>query len=99
MNSQELETAVRVGAPLIVLVLADCSYSLIHHSQRNKKLPNYGVDFNPIDSLKTAQACGVPALRVTDGATLAGAVKEAVAGNQSLVVEVPIELDAYQGLV
>ena len=99
MNSQELETAVRVGAPIIVLVLADSSYSLIHHSQLDKKLPNYGVDFNPIDSVKIAEACGVKGLRARDAATLAEAVMEAIAGDQSLVVEVPVEIDAYQGLV
>src|SRR5262249_55605234 len=39
MNAQELETAARVGAPFIAIVLEDGSYSLIKISQASKKLP------------------------------------------------------------
>lgn len=99
MNSQELETAERVGAPIIVLVLADRSYSLIHHSQKSKQLPNYGVDFNPIDSILIAEACGVEGVRVESRTELAHAVKVAAAHNRSLVVEVSVDLSAYNGLV
>ena len=38
MNAQELETAERVGAPFITVVLEDGSYSLIKLSQAGKKL-------------------------------------------------------------
>lgn len=99
MNSQELETAVRYDAPLVVVVLADASYSLIHHSQQNKGLPNYGVDFDPIDSVGTAEACGVAALRVESGLELATAVEEALMQQTSLVVEVPVTIEAYAKLV
>src|SRR3954452_9160233 len=45
MNAQELETAERVGAPFITVVLEDDSYSLIKLSQQGKQLPPYRVDF------------------------------------------------------
>lgn len=99
MNSQELETALRVGAQLVVLVLADRSYSLIHHSQQNKGLPNYGVDFNPIDSVLTAQACGMEGVRIENAEDLADAVRAALVEERSLLVEVPVEVDAYSDLV
>jgi acetolactate synthase-1/2/3 large subunit len=99
MNSQELETALRVGAQLVVLVLVDRSYSLIHHSQQNKGLPNYSVDFNPIDSVLTAQACGMEGLRIENAEDLADAVRAALVEERSLVVEVPIEIEAYSSLV
>ena len=38
MNAQELETAERVGAPFVTVVLEDRSYSLIKLSQEGKKL-------------------------------------------------------------
>lgn len=99
MNSQELETARRLGARVITVVLADASYSLIRHGQAGRGLPNYGVDFTPIDSVLTAQACGVEAIRATTAAEITSAVQEAAATNQSLLVEVPIDPDAWHGLV
>lgn len=99
MNSQELETAQRAGAAVIVLVIADRSYSLIHHSQKSKGLPNYGVDFTPIDSVLTARACGVDGVRVETARELAAAVSGAVAWQRSLIVEVPVDVAAYGPLV
>jgi acetolactate synthase-1/2/3 large subunit len=99
MNSQELETARRLGAPVITVVLADASYSLIRHGQAGRGLPNYGVDFTPIDSVLTARACGVNGLRATTPAEITKAVRSAVAANEALVVEVPVDAEAWRGLV
>jgi len=59
MNAQELETAERVGARFITVVLEDDSYSLIKLSQEGKALEPYRTDFGPIDTVKMAEACGV----------------------------------------
>lgn len=99
MNFQELETMVRLGTPVIIVVLADESYSLIQISQQNKKLTRYGVNFNPIDSIKVAEACGVKGVRVTTAGALISAVKEAMSENKSMVIEVPISVTGYQGIV
>ncbi|MBI4421682.1 MAG: thiamine pyrophosphate-binding protein [Gemmatimonadetes bacterium] len=98
MNSQELETAERVGAPLITLVLADGSYSLIKLVQEGRKLEPYRMDFNPIDSVKVAEACGVRGLRTADPEVMAAAVRDAVQRNQSLVAEVPVNYTDYRRL-
>jgi acetolactate synthase-1/2/3 large subunit len=99
MNSQELETAERIGAPVIVVVLADNSYSLIRHSQVGRGLPNYGVDFGPIDSVALARACGVDGVRATTTEEISSVVREAMTANRSLVVEVPVDPEAWRGLV
>jgi acetolactate synthase-1/2/3 large subunit len=96
MNAQELESAERVGAPFITVVLEDGSYSLIKLSQENKKLDPYRVDFNPIDTIKMAESCGVEALRTTNPDELASAAKRAVATRRSLVVAVPVEYSDYR---
>ena len=74
MNAQELETAERVGAPFITVVLEDNSYSLIKLAQENRKLEPYRMDFNPIDNVKMAEACGVEALRTRHPDEIASAV-------------------------
>jgi acetolactate synthase-1/2/3 large subunit len=96
MNAQELETAERVGAPFITVVLEDCSYSLIKLSQENKKLEPYRMDFNPIDNVKMAEACGVEGIRTANADEMASAVKRAVAQNKSLVVAVPVHYSDYR---
>jgi len=96
MNAQELETADRVGAPFITVVLEDQSYSLIKLSQENKKLEPYRMDFNPIDTVKMAEACGVKAIRSSNADQIGSAVRAAVSGNTSLVIGIPIHYADYR---
>ena len=98
MNAQELETAERVGAPFVTVVLEDSSYSLIKLSQEGKKLEPYRVDFTPIDTVKMAEACGVNALRTSNPDELATAAKRAVERRRSLVVGVPVSYADYRRL-
>src|SRR5688500_8365501 len=90
MNAQELETAERVGAPFVTIVLEDGSYSLIKLAQENRKLEPYRMDFRPIDTVKMAEACGVEAVRTSSPDQLSSAVKRAIDKKKSLVVGVPI---------
>lgn len=96
MNAQELETAERVGAPFITVVLEDGSYSLIKLAQENRKLPRHRMDFTPIDTVKMAEACGVQALRTTNPDELGAAVRRAAAENRSLVAGVPVNYADYK---
>jgi acetolactate synthase I/II/III large subunit len=96
MNAQELETAERVGAPFITIVLEDHSYSLIKLAQENRKLEPYRMDFNPIDNVKMAEACGVAAIRTSNPDELGSAVKRAVEQGKSLVVAVPVHYGDYR---
>jgi acetolactate synthase-1/2/3 large subunit len=98
MNAQELETAKRVGAPFITIVLEDGSYSLIKISQANKKLPPYRTDFGPIDTVKMAEACGVGGLRTASPDELAAEAKHAVDERRSLVIAVPVDADDYTAM-
>ena len=98
MNAQELETAERVGAPFITIVLEDGSYSLIKISQAKKKLEPYGTEFRPIDTVKMAEACGVASLRTCNPDELASAARQAVDRRQSLVIAVPVNDADYPRL-
>jgi acetolactate synthase I/II/III large subunit len=98
MNAQELETAARVGAPFVTVVLEDRSYSLIKLSQEGKQLPSYRTDFSPIDTVKMAEACGVEGVRTTDPKELAAAARAAIARRRNLVIAVPIAYADYRRL-
>jgi acetolactate synthase-1/2/3 large subunit len=98
MNAQELETAQRVGAPFVSVVLEDASYSLIKLSQEGKKLEPYRVDFGRIDTVTMAEACGVEGLRTSNPDELATATKRAVERRRSLVIAVPVSYADYRRL-
>ncbi len=98
MFSQELETAKRYGVQVNALVLADGSYSLIRMGQASRGLPQYGVDFAPIDSVATAESCGIRGLRAESLDEAVPAMGDAIAQGESLVVEVPIDPASYKEL-
>jgi acetolactate synthase-1/2/3 large subunit len=98
MNAQELETAERVGAPFVTVVLEDCSYSLIKLAQEGRHLDRYRTDFTPIDTVKMAEACGVQGLRTSNPDELAAATRHAVERGVSLVVGVPVSYEDYRPL-
>jgi acetolactate synthase-1/2/3 large subunit len=98
MNAQELETAERIGAPFVTIVLEDGSYSLIKLAQENRKLEPYRMDFCPIDNVKMAEACGVEGLRTSNPDELATAVRRAIERGTSLVAAVPVHYADYRKL-
>ena len=58
MNSQELETAVRLGLNLVVLVLQDDAYGMIRWKQAVDELVDFGMTFGNPDFVAYAQAYG-----------------------------------------
>ncbi len=58
MNSQELETAVRIGLDLVVLILNDNAYGMIKWKQAHMNFENYGLDFKNPCFVKYAEAYG-----------------------------------------
>ncbi|MBO0701537.1 MAG: thiamine pyrophosphate-binding protein, partial [Candidatus Dormibacteraeota bacterium] len=99
MNSQELETARRAGAPILVAVLADRSLSMIRLAQRRRGLAPYGVDFEPIDNVLVARACGVAGCRVESEDDLAVAAGEALRRGGPTVIEIPVDVEDYVPII
>lgn len=58
MNSQELETAVRMGLDLVVIILNDSSYGMIKWKQKGEGFADYGLDFNNPDLVQYANSFG-----------------------------------------
>ncbi|MFK5969584.1 MAG: acetolactate synthase large subunit [Candidatus Marithrix sp.] len=58
MNSQELETAVRLSLNLIVIILNDKAYGMIKWKQEGMGFENFGLDYNNPDFVKYAESYG-----------------------------------------
>ncbi len=65
MNSQELETAKRLGLDLVVIILNDNGYGMIKWKQQDAGFHDYGLDFNNPDFIQYAQSYGAFGHRVT----------------------------------
>ena len=63
MNSQEIETAVRLKLDLVVLLLRDNAYGMIKWKQANMQFANYGMDMGNPDFVKYAESYGAKGWR------------------------------------
>ncbi len=91
MNSQELETATRVGAAVTVVVWRDDGYGLIDWKQRNEFGRPFGVDFGNPDFVAFAQSFGIAGFRVASAADLYPTLMRALDVPGPSLVEVPID--------
>jgi acetolactate synthase-1/2/3 large subunit len=66
MNSQELETAVRLKLNLVVLVIEDNAYGMIRWKQAVDEFPDFGMTFGNPDFVRYAQSYGAKGTRVDD---------------------------------
>jgi len=64
MNSQEMETAVRLKMNLVVLLLRDNAYGMIRWKQSNMGFDDYGLEFGNPDFVKYAESYGAHGYRV-----------------------------------
>lgn len=64
MNSQEIETAVRLRLNLVVLILNDSSYGMIRWKQEGMGLEDYGLEFKNPDFIMYANSYGAHGHRV-----------------------------------
>lgn len=63
MNSQEMETAVRLGLDLTVIILNDNAYGMIKWKQAGMGLTNFGLDLGNPDFVKYAESYGAKGYR------------------------------------
>ncbi|WP_038366760.1 acetolactate synthase large subunit [Bosea sp. UNC402CLCol] len=91
MNSQEMETAVRLGLDLVVLVLNDGAYGMIRWKQAVDKFPDYGMTFGNPDFVRYAEAYGAKGSRVTSAEALVPTLEAAFKGGGVHLVDCPID--------
>ncbi|MFM5915591.1 MAG: acetolactate synthase large subunit [Chakrabartia godavariana] len=70
MNSQEMETAVRLGLNITVLILNDSSYGMIRWKQANMGFSDWGLTYGNPDFVKYAESYGAFGHRVESAAHL-----------------------------
>ena len=91
MNSQELETAVRLKLNLVVTVLNDNSFGMIRWKQTQAGFQDWGLEFANPDFVKYAQCYGATGHRVESAEGLTETLEKAFNDGGVHLVEVPMD--------
>jgi acetolactate synthase I/II/III large subunit len=91
MNSQEMETAVRLGLNLVVVILEDSAYGMIRWKQAVDKFPDWGLTFGNPDFVKYAQSYGAHGWRIEKADDLVSTLDDAFKDGGVHLVTVPID--------
>jgi len=91
MNSQEVETAVRLGLNLVVVILNDSAYGMIRWKQSVDGFADFGMSFGNPDFVRYAEAYGAKGSRVGAAGELGPTLEAAFAGGGVHLVDIPID--------
>ncbi|UAA38363.1 acetolactate synthase large subunit [Paraneptunicella aestuarii] len=91
MNSQELETAVRLNLHIVVVILRDDAYGMIKWKQANMDFPNFGLDYGNPDFVKYAQSYGANGWRIESAEELLPKVQACLNEPGVHVIDVPVD--------
>jgi len=91
MNSQEVETAVRLRLDLVVIIIEDHAYGMIRWKQAVDGFSDFGMTFGNPDFVRYAQAYGAQGSRVERIDDLKPTLERAFAAGGVHLVTVPID--------
>ena len=91
MTMAEIETAVREGVRVVVLVFDNQRYGMIRVHQDQREAVAVATELGPIDFAAVARACGARGVRVDDDAAFEPALRQALAGTGPTVIHLPID--------
>lgn len=91
MNVQELETAVRLGLSLVVLIWNDSGYGLIRWKQEREFGRSAFVEFNNPDFVKLAESFGAVGVRIESADALLPALQQALKHSGVTVIDCPVD--------
>jgi len=91
MNSQELETAVRMGLDLVVIVLTDNAYGMIKWKQEGMGFDNFGLDFNNPDLVQYANSFGAIGHKPDSYDSFVDSLSSSLNGKGVHVIDLPVD--------
>jgi len=91
MNSQELETAVRLGLNLVVLILRDDAYGMIRWKQKAMGFGDYALAYGNPDFVQYARSYGARGHRIEAAADLVPCLHSCLQEPGVHVIDVPVD--------
>ncbi len=96
MNSQEVETSVRLGLNLVILVFNDSSYGMIRWKQSHAGFDDWGLEFGNPDFVKYAESYGASGHRVESAEDLVPTFEKAFEAGGVHLVDLPVDYSENQ---
>jgi acetolactate synthase-1/2/3 large subunit len=93
MNSQELETAVRIGLDLVVIIIRDDGFGMIKWKQDSMGLSSYGLDFKNPDFVLYARAYGAQGVRIERTEDFLPTLERCLSQKGVHVIDVPVDYE------
>jgi acetolactate synthase-1/2/3 large subunit len=91
MNSQEIETAVRLKMNLVVLILRDGAYGMIKWKQAAMQFPDFGLDYGNPDFVKYAESYGAIGHRVEAAEELLPLLENCYLASGVHIIDCPVD--------
>ena len=91
MNSQEIETALRIGVAVVILVWNDSKYGLIKWHQDRRFGRETQIEFNNPDFVKYAESFGAKGYRVESASQLLPTLQQAIADDTVVLIDCPVD--------
>lgn len=91
MTGADIETAVRLNVPIVILLWRDEGYGLIEWHQMKKFDRPAHIDFGNPDFLKFAESFGMEGMRVDRAEDLKPALEKAVAMKRPVLIDCPVD--------
>ncbi len=91
MNIQEIETAVRLNIPIIVLIWNDQEYGLIKWKQMNQFGRESHIRFSNPDFVKLAEAFGAKGYKIEQTEDLLPTLQQAIEDNCVVLIDCPVD--------
>ncbi|MFK8068059.1 MAG: acetolactate synthase large subunit [Gammaproteobacteria bacterium] len=91
MNSQEIETCVRLKMNIIVLILNDSAYGMIKWKQAAMGFHNWGLDFGNPDFVKYAESYGANGHRIESTESFLPMLKDCAEKGGVHIIDLPVE--------
>ncbi|HIN38892.1 MAG TPA: acetolactate synthase large subunit [Flavobacteriales bacterium] len=98
MNSQEIETAMRLKLNLVVVILVDDGYGMIKWKQDIQCLPTFGLDFGNPDFVKYAESYGANGHLIKACDDFVPTIKASFEAGGVHIIEVPIDYSTNKDL-
>jgi len=96
MNSQELETAVRLKLNLVITVLNDSSYGMIRWKQASGGFDDWGLEFENPDFVQYANSYGATGHRIESTEDLLPTFERAFEAGGVHLIDVPVDYSENQ---
>jgi acetolactate synthase-1/2/3 large subunit len=91
MNSQEIETAMRLKIEIVILIWNDASYGLIEWKQQNQFGRTSNVKFTNPDFVQYAQSFGAKGIRIEKTDQLMPALRDALTNDTVTIIDCPVD--------